>query len=208
MADFDWSWAKDLLAGAAPILGGMFGGPLGATAAKMIADRVIGNPNASQKDVADVITKAAQGDPELMLKLKTLETEAAEKMKEMDVQITKMKTDLQLEEVKAEVEEKKADIDNTKSAREMQMLTRSLMPAILTWITLILFSAGMIALFVWGLPKDDATKNIVIMGMTLIFGCLNTCFGFYLGSSHGSTQKTEMLNKVLSDKAISEEQDK
>jgi hypothetical protein len=82
---FDW---KSLVGGIAPVLGTALGGPLGGVAIKVIADKLLGNPDASETDVAAALSQGLTG--EQVVALKAAENDFALKMKEMDIDVLKI----------------------------------------------------------------------------------------------------------------------
>lgn len=68
---FDW---KGLVKTVAPVLGTALGGPLGGAATKIIAEKVLGNPNASEQDIAQALQNPT---PEQIIRLKELDNELA-----------------------------------------------------------------------------------------------------------------------------------
>lgn len=82
---FDW---KSLVGGIAPVLGTALGGPLGGVAVKMIADKVLGNPSASETEVSAALSQGLTG--EQVVALKQAENDFSIKMKEMDIDVLKV----------------------------------------------------------------------------------------------------------------------
>lgn len=86
-------------------------------------------------------------------------------------------------------------IEDRKSAREMYAQTRAITPQLLSWLVVAatIWLEGYVLLY--GIP---AGANDLVVGRVL--GTLDMAFGtvlaFWLGSSHGSTVKTEMLKKA------------
>lgn len=102
---------------------------------------------------------------------------------------------IKLKELKLKtLETQLADIQN---ARQMQMQTKSIWPGILSCIEIIGFFGGLYYLIMHGLPKDldEFTKTLINM----LFGAVVTGYAsvrnFWLGSSNGSQEKTELLHQ-------------
>lgn len=64
---FDW---KSIVKTVAPMLGIALGGPLAGLAVKTIGDKLLGNPDASEEDIANYVMQAT---PEQLIKLKELD---------------------------------------------------------------------------------------------------------------------------------------
>lgn len=173
----DWKTVGQIVAKAAPILGTALGGPIGAVAG--VAGSLVASylgVEAEPEAVANAIK-----DPETLLKLKALENEYREQV---------------LEWQQAQLQ---AELENVKSARsrEIELAKVGHKAAWATTVVAVVVSIGffiMLGLILMP-PKD------VVMGQaaTLLLGSLSTGFisvvNYYLGSSLGSKQKTDMLSK-------------
>lgn len=164
---FDW---KGTLAAVAPTVATALGGPLAGVAVKMAADALGVEPN--EEAIQNVI---ATGDPEVMVKLKQLENDFTLKMEELGV------------------EKQRLSNANTDSARSMQKENKSLVPPVLSVITVVGF---------FGLLIGAAFGVLTLTGsdvMMLLLGVLAretaSVYNFWLGSSHGSQEKTALLGK-------------
>jgi len=84
----------------------------------------------------------------------------------------------------------KIEVADTISARNMEMSTQSIIPAVLATVTTIGFFGILILLF---FNKVDPSNNALM----IMLGSLGTAWtgviGFYFGSSHGSQIKDKML---------------
>ncbi len=164
---------KSILKTAAPMLATAIGGPFGAMAAKLAAD-ALGQPDATPEQLPDVIAAAT---PEQLLQLKQAEQSFQMRMTELGFSNTEALA--------------KLAVDNTKDARDMQKQTRSTVPALLTGITVVGFFTLLIgaAANVFTLAGSDV--------LMLLLGVLAretaSVYNFWLGSSDGSRQKTEIL---------------
>ncbi len=86
MADFDW---KKLVGGIAPILGTALGGPLIGEAVSMIGGALLGNPAATESDVATAISNGKLTGDQIVA-LKTAENDFTLKMKSLDIDVLKI----------------------------------------------------------------------------------------------------------------------
>lgn len=88
-------------------------------------------------------------------------------------------------------------VQDIQSARTMQMSTKSWWPGILSCIETVGFFGGLFYLIAYGLPKDmdEFTKTL----LNMLFGAVVTGYAsvrnFWLGSSNGSQEKTELLHQ-------------
>ena len=86
MADFDW---KRLVAGIAPMLGTALGGPLIGAAIGELGAALLGNPNASEADVAAALSSGRLG-PEQIVAIKQAESALTIRMRELDIDVLKI----------------------------------------------------------------------------------------------------------------------
>lgn len=159
------------------MLGTALGGPFGAVAGKLVAE-ALGNPDAKADEIAHALAVAS---PEQMLQLKKAEQDFQARMQAMGF----------------DNEQKLAalNVDDRKSARDMQTSQRSAIPAVLSIITVLGF---------FGLLIGAAMGQVTLSGsdvLMLLLGVLAretaSVYAFWLGSSSGSQQKTEMLNSKV-----------
>lgn len=166
---------KQILRAAAPMLGTALGGPFGAVAGKLVAE-ALGNPDAKPDEIAHALAVAT---PEQMLQLKQAEQDFQARMASMGFENTQKLAAL--------------DVDDRKSARDMQVSQRSFIPAVLSIITVLGF---------FGLLIGAAAGLVTLTGsdvLMLLLGVLAretaSVYAFWLGSSSGSQQKTELLQQ-------------
>ena len=163
----------DLLMKLAPTAATLLAGPLGGMAVEVLG-KALGLTNATQESIKEVLSSGSM-TPEQIVAVKQAETDLKVRLKELDIK---------LEEVQA------ADRN---SARQMQINTRSLIPALLSIITV----GGFFALLI-----GAATGQFELTGsdvMMLLLGVLAretaSVYQFWLGSSSGSQQKTEIIGR-------------
>ncbi len=121
-----------------------------------------------------------------MISNNKLSAEQIAQVKIAEIELQKQAQELGLNFEKLEVEDRK-------SAREMQATTRSLMPPILAGSVTVGFFAIMTLMFFNKL--DDSNPAILMM-----LGSLGTAWtgiiAYYFGSSAGSQAKTDLLSKA------------
>jgi len=86
MADFDW---RKLVGGIAPVLGTALGGPLAGAAISQLAGALLGNPDASEADVAAAISSGRLSG-EQVVAIKAAENSFAVRMRELDIDVLKI----------------------------------------------------------------------------------------------------------------------
>jgi hypothetical protein len=152
----------------APSIATALGGPLAGLAVTAISKAL----GIDEKDVQKTI-EAGKLSAEQMVSLKQAEIELQAKAQELGLNFEKLAT------------------DDRKSARDMQMTTKSLVPAILAFVVTIGFFGILI-----GLMTDNVTKSDALL---LMLGSLGTAWtaiiSFYYGSSANSEKQTEMLHR-------------
>jgi hypothetical protein len=166
----DW---KALVGTVAPWIGTALGGPLGGAAVGAVADAL----GLSDKTEASIKAALSGVTPEQMLALKNADQAFSMKMQELGY---------------ANVEKLAAlAVDNTKDAREMQMSTRSRIPAVLA----VIITCGFFGILIGMLRGDlTATDNQALL---IMLGALGAAWGavvnFFFGSTAESGRKTELL---------------
>lgn len=160
-------WIKTL----APLLGTALGGPLGGAAAAFIADK-LGIEGKTIEAVSEVLN-SGKLSPEQITGIKLAEIEFQRFLEQNKIDLARL------------------DVENTKDARAMQVVTRSQMPAIISVILTTGF-LGLLTGMMAGWLKAEDNQAMLIM-----LGALGAGFGavinYWLGSSSDSGRKTELL---------------
>jgi hypothetical protein len=82
-------------------------------------------------------------------------------------------------------------VDNTKDARDMQKQTRSMVPALLTGITVVGFFSLLIGAAAGYFRLEGSDVLMLLLGV--LARETASVYNFWLGSSDGSRQKTEIM---------------
>lgn len=82
----DW---KSIVRTVAPALAAALGSPIAGVATKFIADKVLGNPDASEQDIATALTAPS---PDLLIKLKESDHDFALEMKRAEIDVFELET--------------------------------------------------------------------------------------------------------------------
>jgi hypothetical protein len=158
-------WLKQI----APTIATALGGPLAGMAVSAISKAIGVNPT----EVSDLISS------------NKLSAEQIAQVKIAEIELQKQAQELGLNFEKLEVEDRK-------SARDMQSITKSIMPPLLAGAVTIGFFSIMVMMFFNKL--DDSNPAILMM-----LGSLGTAWtgiiAYYFGSSAGSQAKTDLLSK-------------
>lgn len=164
----DW---KALVKSIAPTIGTALGGPMAGMAVKFLGDNLLGNPDATETDVADYISTAS---PDAMLALKKIDVDFKIKMKELDIDVFKL------------------EVDDKKSARDLakvNMVPQILLSGIFVggyFVVLALVLTGTMAI-------AEGMKAILYMLIGTLSAELTRIMSFWFGSSMGSKEKTQKL---------------
>jgi len=166
----DW---QSLVKTVAPWLGTALGGPLGGMAVE-----AIGNALGLQDKTVETVKSALAGaTPEQMLAVKKADQEFALHMQELG-----FKQIVDIEAIAA---------GDRKDARDMQKMTRSLIPAILSVLVTVGFFGLLLGMMSGWLKVSDS------QALLLMLGSLTTAWGvvmaFWFGTTNDSSRKTELL---------------
>jgi hypothetical protein len=160
-------WLKAL----APTIASALGGPLAGLAVQSLSKAIGVEPDQVQEMIANNKLSAEQ-----IAQVKIAEIELQKQEQELGLNFEKLA------------------VKNTKDARDMQKQTRSIVPALLTGITVLGFFTLLIgaAANVFTLAGSDV--------LMLLLGVLAretaSVYNFWLGSSDGSRSKTDILSRT------------
>jgi len=157
-------WLKTI----APTIATVLGGPLAGLAIEAVSKAIGIDP----KDVQSTISEGKLSADQIML-LKQAEVAMAARAQEMGLDFAKL------------------NVEDRKSAREMQAETRSYIPAVLAVSVTIGFFGILIGMMTETFKASDA--------LMLMLGSLGTAWtgiiAFYFGSSAGSQAKDDLLHQ-------------
>lgn len=158
-------WLKQI----APTIATALGGPLAGMAVSAISKAIGVDPD----QVQDMISN------------NKLTAEQIAQVKIAEIELQKQAQELGLNFEKLEVEDRK-------SAREMQATTRSWMPPILAGTVTLGFFGIMTLMFV---GKVDSSNPAILMMLGSLGTAWTGIIAYYFGSSAGSQAKTDLLSK-------------
>jgi len=160
----DW---KSLVKSIAPAIGTALGGPVGGLATKFLADKFLGNPDATPEEVEQAVLGAS---PEKLLEIKKLDHDFKVQMRQLDIDVFKL-----------EVEDKASARDLAK----FNMKPHMILSAIYTigyFVVLYVLLTGQIVIAAEA--KDVFNQIIGILSAAQV-----TILAFWFGSSYGSKVK-------------------
>lgn len=160
----------------APSLASAVGGPLAGMAVRTISDALLGKPDGTEVELAEAAAKAT---PEQLLALKKAEHDFAVKMRELDIDLERIAN---------------ADRD---SARNREVKAKDWTPRVLAALITVGYFGALFYMLRNGLPQHGGSEAMLVM-----LGTLGTAWGgvvaYYFGSSAGSKEKTEAMNRMVS----------
>ena len=161
------SW-KDVVKTIAPTLGAALGGPMGGAATKFIADKLLGNPDASEDEVEIFMLGSSSDD---MLKLQELD-------KSFKLEMKKLKIDVFALEVK--------DRDSARGLYKVNIWPQIVLSAmfILGYFTIVYL------LFSGGVDIKDSIRDVSNVLLGVMTAAIPQILNFWFGSSLGSKEKT------------------
>jgi len=158
-------WLKQI----APTVATAMGGPLAGMAVSAISKAIGVDPD----KVGDLISS------------NKLSAEQIAQVKIAEIELQKQAQELGLNFEKLEVEDRK-------SARDMQAATKSLMPPVLAAAVTLGFFSIMVMMF---FNQIDANNPAILMMLGSLGTAWTGIIAYYFGSSAGSQAKTELLSK-------------
>jgi hypothetical protein len=159
-------WLKQI----APTIATAMGGPLAGMAVSAISKAIGVDP----EKVGDLISS------------NKLTADQIAQVKIAEIELQKQAQELGLNFEKLEVEDRK-------SARDMQSKTRSLMPPILAGTVTIGFFGIMVMMFI---GKVDSANPAILMMLGSLGTAWTGIIAYYFGSSAGSQAKTDLLSRA------------
>lgn len=158
-------WLKQI----APTVATALGGPLAGMAVSAISKAIGVEPD----KVQDVIS-AGKLDAEQIAKIKIAEIELQKQANELGLNFEKLA------------------VDDRKSARDMQMATRSWVPPLLAAAVTVGFFTILVMML---LGKVDSNNPAILMMLGSLGTAWTGIIAYYFGSSAGSQAKTDLLSK-------------
>jgi hypothetical protein len=159
-------WLKQI----APTIATALGGPLAGMAVSAISKAIGVDP----EKVGDLISS------------NKLSADQIAQVKIAEIELQKQAQELGLNFEKLEVEDRK-------SARDMQSITKSIMPPLLAGAVTIGFFSIMVMMF---FNKIDDSNPAILMMLGSLGTAWTGIIAYYFGSSAGSQAKTDLLSKA------------
>jgi len=158
----------------APSIATAVGGPLAGMATRAISEALLGKPDGTEAELAEAAKNAT---PEQLLALKQAEQNFTVRMKELEIDIQRI------------------DAADRDSARDREVKTGDWTPRVLAAAVTLGFFGVLGYMIAYGLPAQGGEALLVMLGT------LGTAWGaivsYYFGSSAGSKEKTEAMNRMV-----------
>lgn len=161
----NWSDVTGFIGKAAPLLGGVLGGPAGATVGSMVASAL------GVEDSPEAVARAIKSDPDAMLKLKKLESDEAENLRKYQFNVLD------------------AELKDKQSARQAHKHNH--MPAVICIALTLLVGSGAFLLFTIVIP--DGNKEIAYLLFGTLLAKWGDSIAYWVGTTRSSSEKTRML---------------
>jgi hypothetical protein len=158
-------WLKQI----APTIATAMGGPLAGMAVSAISKAI----GVDEDKVSDLI-KDNKLTAEQIAQVKIAEIELQKQAQELGLNFAKL------------------EVDDRKSAREMQATTRSVVPPVLAGLVTLGFFGILIMML---LGKVDSNNPAILMMLGSLGTAWTGIIAYYFGSSAGSQAKTDLLSK-------------
>ena len=160
-------WLKTLV----PLLGTALGGPLGGAAAAFIADKM--GINEKTIEAVSEVLNSGKLSPEQISALKLAEIDFQKFLEQNKIDLAKL------------------DVENTKSARNMQMVVQSNVPAILSVLITFGFFGVLLGMMTGDLSISDNSALLIMLGA--LGAAWGSVVNYFFGSSKGSSDKNQLL---------------
>lgn len=170
----DW---KELVRSVSPALGAALGGPLAGAAIKILADKVLGTPDASEDDVAAALASGTlSGDQIVALK--------------------QAEQSFQIEMARIAQADDAAVLEDRKDARARQIAAKDLMPHYIFWTMAVLYATSTALLYYGPTPTDDFTRTLLVKAYTVIEVGFTSALFYFVGSSNGSRKSGDAVRAI------------
>ena len=173
---------RTAIAGVAPTLAAMLGGPLAGSALTALEVAFGLAPGAGANAITQVL-QSGGATPEIMAATRKADQEHADRLAQMDIDVQK----LNLAHAEALAS---ADVQDRGSARAMQVSAKSYLVPTLA-LTIVGAFICMVALSLLGMSKTDSALAGTLIGY--LSAKAEQVVAFYFGSSAGSQRKDELL---------------
>ena len=175
----DWKDVGKKIASAAPLLGGLLGGPPGAAVGTGIRLLASALGLGEQETTPDAIMGLLNTDPEALVAIKKMELENKVELRRLTIE----ETSLYLQD-RAGARQREVDIVRTTGRKDVNLY-------VLAWTVVLGFFALCIVLMRY--PLAEGSNEVVFMLFGGLVAGFSTVLQYFFGSSKSSTDKTNLL---------------
>lgn len=170
----DW---KEIVRAVAPSLAGAFGTPLAGAAVKVIADAVLGKPDATEDEVAAALSQGSLSGDQI-------------------VAIKSGEQQFLLEMAKINSQSEQSYLQDVQNARARQIATKDYMPQTIFFLLLGVYVFE-ISLFWFGqVPTDEFVRALMTRAFSTVEVGLTGAIAYFIGSSRGSKNSGDTIRKL------------
>jgi hypothetical protein len=179
-----WSDVTSFIGAAAPVVGGLLGGPAGAAVGSLISKTL------GVEEKPDAVIDALKNNPDALVKIKELENSKA--IADMQSQLENKKVDYSHDEayLSDRQDARKTEVEVVKSTGHIDWNKTGL-----AWITVLGVFVIFAVLLHTTLDKNSGAYEMLYMGFGALLTRMGTIYDYFFGSSHGSEVKTDLLSK-------------
>lgn len=168
----DW---KQIVATIAPTIATAFGGPMTGVATRFLAGAILGDKGATESDLETAILSAT---PEILAKIKAIDSQFKSEMKKLDVDLERI------------------SVDDRKSARDLAKV--NMWPQILLSMLFVLGYFGLLVmLFSGSITIDNSIRDVSNILLGVLSAGIPMILRFWFGGSqHDEAQMNRIHNSV------------
>lgn len=185
---------KDVVKAIAPALGTALGGPLIGTAVKVLGDKLLGNPDATEEEVAKAVEAGLP--PDTLVKLREIDADFKLKMEAAALDLKKLEADTERSYLADTQDARKANAGNNGTFK----MGVAILTTFFVLMALVLFACYRI-LTKGMLIHDPGTAAVVFTLVGTIVGYVasnaQTVVNFEFGTSRGSAKKSDDMASAI-----------
>lgn len=197
MPEFDW---KALVRTIAPALGSALGGPLAGTAIRVLAETVLGRPDAPADEVADAL-RAGTLTPEQIVALRSADEQFKLRMRELDIDVLKLNQAADAAELEDMQSARRAAVDSGQADTLMRL---GLVILCAFGLVMLCVLVGSFAMMTGRWQPTSGEYVAIASGLVgTVVGQVSaaalTVVAFYFGSSRSSRESGQAVQAALQD---------
>lgn len=182
----NWSDLKGIIGTAAPILGGLVGGPAGAIVGKLVATGLGLSPDATPDAVAGLLAT----NPDAYVKLQQIENDNKVQLQQLMVTSEQNRLQAANAALAAETADRASarDLAGKQPADYTRQILTYMMTLLMIWLVYEIFSGGASAVL-----KDPITSLTAGTLLGLVFREIGSVFAFWFGTNNEGQKQTRAI---------------